>query len=448
MSKLPFVMILPTALLAALFGLRTASGQDFPDREHVESPETRLSYYRAPQQIPGSSYVPQNPFFPQSGMLTPEEIQEIDNTLISNILEINDPSQRALALVRSAAYKTAFREFEVARRALDLAAEAAFEVKTPLERDLRLRAIHEALIDLAEEDISDAIPQRADVPIERIVELSDADRLSELQDALNAFQRSTELAAKIERQSYRAEAIAFSVESQALGGARIGQLVYRQPELLRGREEFLPTLEELADEFMVLAAKDANKIDLPIWRDLALSTIVRACANANQFERGFEIASSIPGLELRADAMLQVAEAEARRGSDSRSTRAYSEAARAIGSIPIDDLRSTLTDVLVESLISSGRFKDARACIVFYPDDLDKLEALGAVAESMGSRGLSKEAQDWISTEASSEFRGTLYRRVNDGVLESLNTLRRNPTDFPSLDDFPFDPLGGDDLTP
>src|ERR687889_82656 len=69
-------------------------------------------------------------------------------------------------------------------------------------------------------------------------------------------------------------------------------------------------------------------------------------------------------------------------GTPARATTVYTEALRAIASIPVADLRAILTGVLVDSLISSGRFDDARSATALFPDAQRRLTALGAVAES------------------------------------------------------------------
>ena len=158
----------------------------------------------------------------------------------------------------------------------------------------------------------------------------------------------------------------------------------RDPGRLEGDDATLDAFRRLTSRYIDGAAATASRLDIPVWRDVALAAVASAASNADEFEVAARIARSIPGLEIRFEALVTVAEAEARRGSAGRATDVYAEAARTVASIPIADLRGTLTDVLIESLITSGRFPDARRCIVFYPDDVDRLEALGAVAESDG----------------------------------------------------------------
>jgi hypothetical protein len=81
---------------------------------------------------------------------------------------------------------------------------------------------------------------------------------------------------------------------------------------------------------------------------------------------------------------------------------------------------------LIDSLISAGRFEDARKSVVLLPTVQQKLNALGAVAESMGERELAELANEWIEREAAPADRPFLRRRVNDGLLAALEKSRIN----------------------
>ena len=419
-----------TPMLAAALGVILLLGRHAVARGPAESGTTGAIGSETPgellarnQDLGGragslSPSTGQGPMVPGTN-LSVEEIRRIDGALLENILEISDPSERSLALVEAAQYKLLTRDLETARRALDNAADAALQILEPLRRDLRLVSIQETLIDLAQEDLNSAI---ADVSGTLSLDPAPSgdDRVDRLEQALAAFNRAAELSALIERPSYRAEAIYFAAEQQAQGGQSIGFVVTRDPGRLEGDDAALEAFERLTSQYIDGAAEWARRIDIPVWRDVALASVATASANADAFEAAARVARSIPGLEIRFEALVTVAEAEARRGSSQHATDVYAEAARTVASIPIADLRGTLTDVLIESLITSGRFPDARRCIVLYSDDVDRLEALGAVAESMGARGLSDEARDWIRREGPSASRDQLFRRVNQGVLSTL----------------------------
>ncbi len=79
---------------------------------------------------------------------------------------------------------------------------------------------------------------------------------------------------------------------------------------------------------------------------------------------------------------------------------------------------------LVDSLIATGRFDDARACVVIYPEESQQLVALGAIAESQGRRGGAEAARRWIANEAPAAYRPSLYRRVVAGYLWAIEQNR------------------------
>ncbi|WP_152049655.1 hypothetical protein [Tautonia marina] len=414
-------------LLGSSFG-GLASASEFPPPADVAAPivasETPADETLARQDVGRPSGGMMRPGF-GAGIQTPgteltrEQIEKIDAELLENILLITDPTERSLALVQAARYKIVTRELETARTALDRAAESIEQMTDPVRRDLRLISTSKTFVELAQESINAAV---SGVPgiLSLEQELSPEQRIDALRKGLDAFTRANELAARIGSIGYRPQTMYFAAEQQALGGQAIGVVAFRNPGRLADQPDVLADLRRISTDYIDRAASFAHSIDAPVWRDVTLSAITSAAANSNQFALARQIARSVPELEIRFQALLTVAEAEVRRGSADQATTDYAEAARTVASIPIADLRSTLNNVLVESLIAAGRFPDARRCIVFYPTELDRLEALGAVAESMGSRGLSNEARDWIFREVRPEYRDQLFRRVNDGVLSTL----------------------------
>jgi hypothetical protein len=165
-------------------------------------------------------------------------------------------------------------------------------------------------------------------------------------------------------------------------------------------------------------------IERPIWRNSAAYSIVSNAAVSSQFARGFQIARKIDQPEARTDALIRLAEGQALNGRPEEATAAYNEAARSVALIPQIDPRETLVGVLIDSLITYGRFDDARACVPLYSFPSRQLVALSAVAESQGRRGLAESARIWISREAPPAFRPLLYRKVNDGILASIEKNR------------------------
>jgi hypothetical protein len=181
---------------------------------------------------------------------------------------------------------------------------------------------------------------------------------------------------------------------------------------------------KLADDILLDAFKVTDKIDRRISKYRAQVRVVLLAADSDQFARGFELAQRIENGEMRAEAMLLLAEAECRHNKDEIATASYQEAAQAIGTIHQEGLRAVLANFLIDSLIMTGRFEDARRCIVLFPQQSERLVALGAIAEAQGRRGTAESARQWIAKEIPEEFRPTLYRRVVTGVLWAVEQNR------------------------
>ena len=169
----------------------------------------------------------------------------------------------------------------------------------------------------------------------------------------------------------------------------------------------------------------ADQIDRLIWKNRAMVRITLAASDSHQFKRGVELARTIQNAESRTEALLLIAEAQCHlNDQQDLATLTYQAAAEAAAAITQDGLRGVMVGFLVDSLIASGRFDDARACTVLYPEESERFVALGAVAESMGRRGLAASARHWIATEAPEGYRSALYRRVASGVLWSVEQTR------------------------
>lgn len=195
----------------------------------------------------------------------------------------------------------------------------------------------------------------------------------------------------------------------------------------------------LADEVLVDAWNVTQRIDRLIWKNRAMVRIALSASDSRQFSRGVELARTIDNAESRCEALLLMAEAMCRPGHEqpAAATAAYQATAEAVASIPQAGLRGVMTGFLIDSLISAGRFDDARACTVIYPEESERFVALGAVAEAMGRRGLGDSARKWIATEAPEAYRSALYRRVSAGVLFAIENQRSKEMN-----------LGGEGLPP
>jgi hypothetical protein len=152
--------------------------------------------------------------------------------------------------------------------------------------------------------------------------------------------------------------------------------------------------------------------------------VAGSAAASYQFARGLEIARAIPQAEIRADALLRIAEAQSRSNRGEAASTTYQEAVRTVASIPLEDPRDILAGVLIDSLISVGRFEDARASTILYSKSSSRLTALGAVAESQARRGLADSARAWINRDVPPEARSVLQRHVDDGLLSVIQLNR------------------------
>jgi len=241
--------------------------------------------------------------------------------------------------------------------------------------------------------------------------------------ALPEWAKAVELATKIDKVTPRTESLFRIVESEAYNSQR---LVTERLRDSGGRPDpttLDPDIRAFSDNLLVSAARHASMIERPIWRDYAAYSIISNAATSSQFTRGFQIARAIQQPEARTNALIRLAEGQALNARPNEATAAYEEAARSVALIPQTDPRETLIGVLIDSLISFGRFDDARACVPLYSWPSRQLTALEAVAESQGRRNLAESARQWISKE-NPAFQPLLYRRVNDGILAAIEQYR------------------------
>ena len=136
----------------------------------------------------------------------------------------------------------------------------------------------------------------------------------------------------------------------------------------------------------------AVRIGRPVWRDRGLVADHIGRGQVEAVRPRLDVAMKIPQPEVRTDALLKVAEIQARRGDPNGATQTYRLAAEAVASIPLDDPRAILAGVLLDNMIAVGRFDDAKASIGLYDDRPQQIVALGAIAESQGRRGRADEA--------------------------------------------------------
>ena len=396
----------------------------------------------------------------QSGTAVDSEAPvRITAELLKNARMITDPEERSFALQRIANGAIASNppQWSLAHKTLEEAITATSEVKTPLVRDQRLIAIVTSLTFL-----TDGLLRLGREPREKLAQMDpdiagpealpkkvDANVLIRL--ARLEWKRAVYLASIIDNPTYRNEMLYKVSESEASGSASIandyssaaelGSLADRVPADDKTKDVKRPSLDDqandadatkasfkkLADDILVDSFEDAKKIDRLIWKYRAMVRIALAAADSRQYERGIELSRGINNGESRSEAMLLLAESMCRKNQEDLSERAsvaYEEAAAAVASVRQEGLRGVLVGFLVDSLIATGRFADARACSQLYPDPAQALVALGSVAESQGRRGLAEEARRWIAAEIPPQQRAMLYRRVTIGALTAIEQNR------------------------
>ena len=391
----------------------------------------------------------------------------ITDDLLKNARLITTPDERSLALQRIANGAIGAGQLTLAHQILEEAITATSDVTIPLVRDQRLIAIVISLNFLSEAQLREA-NQYLTMPPPAADENARPEALPKRRDsevlirmARLEWQRGVYLASNIDNPTYRNEMLYKVAESVASGSATIANEFLRdlgadlpterpspgeRPEpgkvpmvddatKNRGKQDRTETYKKLADAILIDSFDVAKKIDRLIWKYRAMVRIALLAADSRQFARGVELARGIANGESRAEAMLILAEAQCRQPADQNNvaTAAYQAAAEAVASVHQDGLRGVLAGFLVDSLISTGRFDDARACVVVYPSLPEKLVALGAIAEQQGRRGGAEAARRWIASDIPEQYRPTLYRQVASGVLWTIeqNRSKEIPGDAP-----------------
>jgi hypothetical protein len=243
------------------------------------------------------------------------------------------------------------------------------------------------------------------------------------------WERASFLARAIHNPTYRSEYLGRVVEGMGKDSTHIVVTYVRKTDeggaqAANVSDQETRDFANAADNLLVEATRYARDIERPIWRNLALERTAISAGESLQFARATDLARHIENPEARAQAFILVAESMCRNNQDKAATESYAEVADAVARVQQSGLRGVLTGFLVDSLISTGRFEDARACLVLYPTESDRFVALGALAESQGRRGGAARAREWIAREAPPEYQASLYRRVNNGVLASIETER------------------------
>ncbi len=352
-------------------------------------------------------------------------LSTIPPQLLAAARSITTPGERALALQRIGATAILGNQLDLARETLDEAAKASLEVPIPLVRDQRLIATITMMINLTEALLREG--NQSYLPVDQSATAAplptiDRDRL--IRGLRADWTGAVDLCMRISNPTYRNEMLLRVVENEASGSQTISTSFPRSDGTGANGPGPAHSYGSSADRILQDAAIHAARIERPIWRDRAMLLVAASAAVSNQFARGLEIARRIPQAEIRADALMRIAEAQSRSNRAQAASATYQDAVRAVASIPLEDPRDILAGVLIDSLISVGRFEDARASIVLYSNPATRFTALGAVAESQSRRGLADSARAWINRDVPPEERAMLHRRVDDGLLSVIQLNR------------------------
>ena len=406
-----------------------------------------------PRRVPWPEAIPRGPGvnvrFPDDPALGPllsggeppspldaDTAARVTPKVIENTKLITDSYDRSRALEELAREAIFSNQLLLAHRALQRAADAAIEVPNSLRHDqlvieiIRMtELLTEALIREGRSQPSMLEPGNGDPqPLPKKLESRSSLRLARLE-----WRRAAVLAHAIINPTYRSEYLGHVAEGMARDSSRVILAYVRLPqgtdtaiESTKLSAEDVRDAERFADMLLAEAAQIANRIERPIWRNSALERTAISAGESQQYPRAFAIARSIENPEARAQALILVAESQCRHGDVSEATKTYAEVAEAVARVEQDGLRGVLTGFLIDSLISTGRFEDARACLVLYPTESERFVALGAVAEAEGRRGSADRAREWIARDAPEAYRSALYRRVNNGVLAKISSSRQS----------------------
>lgn len=341
---------------------------------------------------------------------------------------ISEPGERGRILLQIARGAILNNQLRLAHRAIEDAATAAGDERNDLIHDQLVISIVTTAGLLSDGLLRESKPQIRLFPDEAADEKAPTRMTGDLaiRVARLEWRRAAHMAAQIRNPTYRSEYIARAVENMAVGSAVVA-LEYAVPPSERGpkvSDEQRTAYADQADDILEEGAEIAQRIERPIWKNRAMERLAASAGESGQYARATDLADRIRNAEARARALVLVAEFQARKGRNDNATRSYNLAAEAVASVQQRGLRGVLAGILVDSLISSGRFEDARASLVLYPSDAERFVAMGALAESLGLRRMADDARAWIDRDVPVQYRSTLYRRLNNGLLRSITEAR------------------------
>ncbi len=349
-------------------------------------------------------------------------LRRINDQLLSEARSIGNPADRALAFDRTARSKMLYDQWDEAQTAIREGGQAALQIGDETMRGLRLTGLIRSSIDLSDELVSEAVSDISDTGLGEGRPARNVEgRIQLIDRARAAVTEAAQLARAIPSANTQSHMLALLASSIASSSQRVARYV---PDA--DLDSDVPSSDArfvgAADQMLVDAETVAWQAPLPIFRDQYLVKVVAAAAGADMYDRAALIARRIPMQESRADAQIRLAETIARSGEQNAglATSIYQEAVSSVVSIPLDDPRLTLGTVLLDSLVSVGRFDDALATATLVRKPQLRAQALGLIARAMGARGLTNKAVAWIDREPSGELRDYLRREMSLGQVQYL----------------------------
>ena len=381
--------------------------------------------------IPGEDLIPLNALFTPGETGANQIPGKVSEIHLKYAKQIPAPGDRSLALSRVASAAIFSGQLKVADEALIESAEAAKLMTRGLVQDQRLISIISALMSLAEANLRDGKGDLIQIDVDSAnpdtadKKKPEVDRLQLIRRSKGEWERAGNLALIISNPTFLNETVYRVTESIAFGSQTIvTEFPNDDDEKPSAKGGFNTSFAGLPDALLVQASELAAKTTRPVWHDRSMVAIATAAGESRQFARALDVASLIPQPEVRTDAYLRIAMIQSRIKDEEGATKSFSLAAKSVASIPLDDPRAILAGVLIDSLVSVGRFEDAIASVGLYPTEPKKWIALGAIAESQGRRGDARSALAWINRDIPAAQRSFLYRRVSNGVVTAIEQNR------------------------
>ena len=351
--------------------------------------------------------------------LNSDQKKLLSKQLFNNAVRLSNPEVRVRALDRLARSEIFGNKLEDAIEALNAGATNAIALPDSTIRNVRLVSLVTTSTNLTDALIRESVEQNT-LP---------ADRTLWIDRSKAIWRQAADLSTALTNNDLKSEMmsrVSFDIAEDAQTiAAKIEEYVQTNDLTNAQKERYEDALDELYD----LALEINERVPMSVWRNETAQKIAIKGALAMRFDRALIAARSIRQNAPRALTLARVAEALARFNQKDKATEIFIETAQVASAVQEASVRQVVAGDLVDRLIALGRFRDARMATYLYEDDDNRMKALGAVAENQARRGLSHQAVNWINKEIAPEQQSVLIKRVQDGVLQSLQSNVANSGD-------------------